>query len=88
MSGIIHLFNFVCTSPPSGFLGQCLENLLFDNKFWLSSLEDDVAIKISIEKDTLNLIYKSILMQEGTVGDNALTVLVPLKLLHHGAVAD
>lgn len=42
-----------------------MENLLFDQKLWLSSLEEDVAIEVSIQEDTLNLIYKGILMQEG-----------------------
>ncbi|XP_054457610.1 SH3 domain and tetratricopeptide repeat-containing protein 1 isoform X1 [Anoplopoma fimbria] len=49
-----------------GFLGQCMENLLWDQKFWLSSLEDDIAIEVSLQEDTLNLIYKGILMQEGS----------------------
>ncbi|XP_029310927.1 SH3 domain and tetratricopeptide repeat-containing protein 1 [Cottoperca gobio] len=50
-----------------GFLGRCMENLLFDQKFWLSSLEEDIAIEVSIQEDTLNLIYKGILMQEGSL---------------------
>ncbi|XP_010751322.2 SH3 domain and tetratricopeptide repeat-containing protein 1 isoform X1 [Larimichthys crocea] len=50
-----------------GFLGQCMENLLFDQKFWLSSLGEDIAIEVSIQEDTLNLIYKGILMQEGSL---------------------
>uniref|UniRef100_A0A665WN78 SH3 domain and tetratricopeptide repeats 1 n=1 Tax=Echeneis naucrates TaxID=173247 RepID=A0A665WN78_ECHNA len=48
-----------------GFLGQCMENLLFDPTFWLSSFEDDVSIEVSIPEETLNLTYKRILMQEG-----------------------
>ncbi|XP_067435120.1 SH3 domain and tetratricopeptide repeat-containing protein 1 [Thunnus thynnus] len=51
----------------TGFLGQCMENLLLDEKFWLSSLEEDIAIKVSIQEDTLNLLYKGILMQEGSL---------------------
>ncbi|KAM9335636.1 SH3 domain and tetratricopeptide repeat-containing protein 1 [Symphorus nematophorus] len=50
-----------------GFLGQCMENLLLDQKFWLNSLEEDIAIEVSIQEDTLNLIYKGILMQEGSL---------------------
>ncbi|KAI3376687.1 hypothetical protein L3Q82_017118 [Scortum barcoo] len=50
-----------------GFLGHCMENLLLDQKFWLSSLEENIAIEISIQEDTLNLIYKGILMQEGSL---------------------
>ncbi|XP_026155124.1 SH3 domain and tetratricopeptide repeat-containing protein 1 [Mastacembelus armatus] len=50
-----------------GFLAQCMENLLLDQKFWLSSLEEEVAIVVSIQEETLNLIYKGILMQEGSL---------------------
>ncbi|XP_041820832.1 SH3 domain and tetratricopeptide repeat-containing protein 1 [Chelmon rostratus] len=56
-----------------GVLGQCMENLLFDQKFWLSSLEDDVSISVSIQEDTLNLIYKGILMQEGSLFASCIT---------------
>ncbi|KAL0970032.1 hypothetical protein UPYG_G00236190 [Umbra pygmaea] len=50
-----------------GFLGLCLENLLLDQEFWLSSLDqEDVSIEISIPEETLNLMYKGILMQEGS----------------------
>ncbi|XP_023119379.2 SH3 domain and tetratricopeptide repeat-containing protein 1 isoform X1 [Amphiprion ocellaris] len=49
-----------------GFLSHCMENLLLDQMFWLSSLEEDIAIKVSIQEETLNLIYKGILMQEGS----------------------
>lgn len=42
-----------------------MENLLLDQKFWLSSLGDDIAIDVSIQEETLDLIYKGILMQEG-----------------------
>uniref|UniRef100_A0A3B4XHE1 SH3 domain and tetratricopeptide repeats 1 n=1 Tax=Seriola lalandi dorsalis TaxID=1841481 RepID=A0A3B4XHE1_SERLL len=45
----------------------CMESLLLDQTFWLSSLEDDVAIEVSIQEETLNLIYKRILMQEGSL---------------------
>uniref|UniRef100_A0A8D3E2X6 SH3 domain-containing protein n=1 Tax=Scophthalmus maximus TaxID=52904 RepID=A0A8D3E2X6_SCOMX len=47
--------------------GHCMENLLFDEKFWLSSLEENFAIEVSIQEETLNLIYKGILMQEGSL---------------------
>ncbi|KAM7365951.1 hypothetical protein PAMP_015427 [Pampus punctatissimus] len=51
----------------TGFLGQCMENLLVDQKFWLSSLEEDISIEVSIQEETLNLLYKGILMQEGSL---------------------
>ncbi|XP_064201016.1 SH3 domain and tetratricopeptide repeat-containing protein 1 isoform X1 [Anguilla rostrata] len=50
-----------------GFLGQCMENLLMDQEFWLNSLEqDDPGIEVSVEEETLSLMYKGILMQEGS----------------------
>uniref|UniRef100_A0A8C6T755 SH3 domain and tetratricopeptide repeats 1 n=1 Tax=Neogobius melanostomus TaxID=47308 RepID=A0A8C6T755_9GOBI len=48
-----------------GFLGHCLEGVLFDPKLWLQSVEEDVSLEVSLLEDTLNLIYKGILMQEG-----------------------
>jgi hypothetical protein len=40
-----------------------MENLLLDQDFWLSSLDQEYfAIEISIQEETLN---KGILMQEG-----------------------
>lgn len=43
-----------------------MENLLLDQDFWLSSMDEkNVGIEISIQEDTLNLMYKGILMQEG-----------------------
>ncbi|XP_068164501.1 SH3 domain and tetratricopeptide repeat-containing protein 1 [Antennarius striatus] len=50
-----------------GLLGLCLESLLFDQTFWLSSLEEDVAIDVSVQEDTLNAVYKGILMQEDSL---------------------
>lgn len=50
----------------SGFLGQCMENLLLDQNFWLNSLDqEDAGIEISITEETINLMYRAILMQEG-----------------------
>ncbi|KAJ8269762.1 hypothetical protein COCON_G00123690 [Conger conger] len=50
-----------------GFLGQCMENLLMDQEFWLNSLEqDDPGIEVSVREETLSLMYKGILMQEGS----------------------
>ncbi|XP_060887050.1 SH3 domain and tetratricopeptide repeat-containing protein 1 [Labrus mixtus] len=50
-----------------GFLALCLENLLLEQKFWLRSLEDDVSVEVSVEEETLNLMYRGILMQEGSL---------------------
>uniref|UniRef100_A0A3P9MDM6 SH3 domain and tetratricopeptide repeats 1 n=1 Tax=Oryzias latipes TaxID=8090 RepID=A0A3P9MDM6_ORYLA len=50
-----------------GFLGHCLEDLLLDEKVWLSSLEEDVGVEVSIQEEALNLFHKGILMQEGSL---------------------
>uniref|UniRef100_A0A672PXA9 SH3 domain and tetratricopeptide repeat-containing protein 1-like n=1 Tax=Sinocyclocheilus grahami TaxID=75366 RepID=A0A672PXA9_SINGR len=47
-----------------GFLGQCMENLLMNQEFWLISLDQHSGIEISIKEETLNLMYKGFLMQE------------------------
>ncbi|XP_016144554.1 SH3 domain and tetratricopeptide repeat-containing protein 1 [Sinocyclocheilus grahami] len=49
-----------------GFLGQCMENLLMNQEFWLISLDQHSGIEISIKEETLNLMYKGFLMQEGS----------------------
>ncbi|XP_026859602.2 SH3 domain and tetratricopeptide repeat-containing protein 1 isoform X2 [Electrophorus electricus] len=50
-----------------GFLGQCLENLLLDQEFWLNTLDQkDSGIEVSIKEEMLNLMYKRFLMQEGS----------------------
>uniref|UniRef100_A0A4W5N779 SH3 domain and tetratricopeptide repeats 1 n=1 Tax=Hucho hucho TaxID=62062 RepID=A0A4W5N779_9TELE len=65
-----------------GFLGQCMENLLLDQDFWLSSMDQrNVGIEISIQEETLNLMYKGILMQEG----NSLTLYLCLKCCSTGS---
>ncbi|KAF3697462.1 SH3 domain and tetratricopeptide repeat-containing protein 1 [Channa argus] len=52
---------------PTGLLGKCMENLLLDQKFWLRSLDEDIAIVASIQEVTLKLMYKAILMEEGSL---------------------
>lgn len=49
-----------------GFLSHCLESALFDPKLWLQSVKEDVSVEVSLVPETLNVIYKSILMQEGS----------------------
>ncbi|XP_034020125.1 SH3 domain and tetratricopeptide repeat-containing protein 1 isoform X2 [Thalassophryne amazonica] len=51
----------------TGLVAQCMENLLVDQTFWLTSLEEDVAIEVSIQEETLNLIYKGILLHDGSL---------------------
>ncbi|XP_069015148.1 SH3 domain and tetratricopeptide repeat-containing protein 1 [Embiotoca jacksoni] len=50
-----------------GFLAKCMENLLLDETIWLTSLEDDIGIKVSIQEETLDLFYRGIIMQEGSL---------------------
>ncbi|XP_028823117.1 SH3 domain and tetratricopeptide repeat-containing protein 1 isoform X2 [Denticeps clupeoides] len=50
-----------------GFLGQCMENLLLDQKFWINCLDrENTGIEIFIKEETMNLMYKGLLMQEGS----------------------
>ncbi|XP_061566324.1 SH3 domain and tetratricopeptide repeat-containing protein 1 isoform X2 [Cololabis saira] len=51
----------------TGFLAHCLENLLLDQRVWLTSLEEDISIRVRIHEETLNLVYRSLLMQEGSL---------------------
>ncbi|XP_034532944.1 SH3 domain and tetratricopeptide repeat-containing protein 1 [Notolabrus celidotus] len=50
-----------------GFLGLCLENLLLEQRSWLSSLEDHISVEVSVQEETLSLMYRGILMQEGSL---------------------
>ncbi|KAF7649446.1 hypothetical protein LDENG_00141200 [Lucifuga dentata] len=59
------VFKFT-TYYTTGFLSHCVENLLLDQKFWLTGLEDDVSVDVSVQDETLSLIYRSVLMQEGS----------------------
>ncbi|XP_059932700.1 SH3 domain and tetratricopeptide repeat-containing protein 1 [Gadus macrocephalus] len=50
-----------------GFLDQCMESLLFEQKFWIQSLDrDDLGIEVSVPEDSLHLMVKGLLMQEGS----------------------
>ncbi|MEE6462562.1 hypothetical protein FKM82_001638 [Ascaphus truei] len=49
-----------------GFLNHCMENMFLDQSFWLSSPEEeDTGIQVCINEESLNLIYKGLLMEEG-----------------------
>ncbi|XP_056156219.1 SH3 domain and tetratricopeptide repeat-containing protein 1 [Lampris incognitus] len=50
-----------------GLLGHCMESLLLEQTFWLTSLDKDMGIEVSVQEDTLNLMYKGILMQSGSL---------------------
>ncbi|CAJ1086449.1 SH3 domain and tetratricopeptide repeat-containing protein 1 [Xyrichtys novacula] len=51
----------------TGFLALCLENLLLEQKSWLSPPEDQVSVEVSFQEETLGLMYRGILMQEGSL---------------------
>uniref|UniRef100_A0A7M4E525 SH3 domain and tetratricopeptide repeats 1 n=1 Tax=Crocodylus porosus TaxID=8502 RepID=A0A7M4E525_CROPO len=55
-----------------GFVNHCMENLLLNQSFWLSSQEknngkqEEARIEVSINEESLNLMYRDLLIQEGT----------------------
>ncbi|KAF2976544.1 hypothetical protein EK904_014364, partial [Melospiza melodia maxima] len=50
-----------------GFINHCMENLFLDQSFWLHSQEEeDTGIEVCINKKSLNLMYRSLLVQEGS----------------------
>lgn len=49
-----------------GFINHCMENLFLDQSFWLySQEEEDTGIEVCINEKSLNLMYRSLLLQEG-----------------------
>lgn len=49
-----------------GFINHCMENLFLDQSFWLySQEEEDTGIEVCINEKSLNLMYRSLLVQEG-----------------------
>ncbi|XP_059506725.1 SH3 domain and tetratricopeptide repeat-containing protein 2 isoform X2 [Stegostoma tigrinum] len=49
-----------------GFVGRCLENLLFDQHFWLNvSVVEDVKIQVEVNEADLSMMYLDLLLQEG-----------------------
>ncbi|XP_005045540.1 PREDICTED: SH3 domain and tetratricopeptide repeat-containing protein 1 isoform X2 [Ficedula albicollis] len=50
-----------------GFINHCMENLFLDQSFWLySQEEEDTGIEVCINEKSLNLMYRSLLVQEGS----------------------
>uniref|UniRef100_H3AWA8 SH3 domain and tetratricopeptide repeats 1 n=1 Tax=Latimeria chalumnae TaxID=7897 RepID=H3AWA8_LATCH len=52
-----------------GFVSHCMETVLLDQAFWLNCLEDDdddAGIDVQINEQMLKLMYKGLLIQEGT----------------------
>ncbi|XP_061857957.1 SH3 domain and tetratricopeptide repeat-containing protein 2 isoform X6 [Colius striatus] len=49
-----------------GYVGSCLEQLLFDQEYWLNcALMEDTEIRVSVDEDHLATIYVGLLLQEG-----------------------
>ncbi|KAM6071815.1 SH3 domain and tetratricopeptide repeat-containing protein 1 isoform 1-T3 [Theristicus caerulescens] len=60
-----------------GFINHCMENLFLDQSFWLySQEEEETGIEVCINEKSLNLMYRSLLVQEG-----AFFVLCPDNLI-------
>uniref|UniRef100_A0A8D0F0E7 SH3 domain and tetratricopeptide repeats 1 n=1 Tax=Strix occidentalis caurina TaxID=311401 RepID=A0A8D0F0E7_STROC len=49
-----------------GFINHCMENLFLDQSFWLyPQEEEETGIEVYINEKSLNLMYRSLLVQEG-----------------------
>ncbi|KAE8629039.1 hypothetical protein XENTR_v10000336 [Xenopus tropicalis] len=67
-----------------GFLNHCLENMFLGQSFWLSSPEEeDAGLQVCVKEESLNLIYRNLLMEEETVA-----VLCADNLTRQAAVVD
>ncbi|KAM4807630.1 SH3 domain and tetratricopeptide repeat-containing protein 1 [Rhinophrynus dorsalis] len=67
-----------------GFLNHCMENMFLDQSFWLSSPEEeDAGIHVCVNEESLNLIYKGLLMEEGMF-----FVLCPDDQVRQAAIVD
>uniref|UniRef100_A0A8C5JSP5 SH3 domain and tetratricopeptide repeats 1 n=1 Tax=Junco hyemalis TaxID=40217 RepID=A0A8C5JSP5_JUNHY len=67
-----------------GFINHCMENLFLDQSFWLySQEEEDTGIEVCINEKSLNLMYRSLLVQEGSFfvlySDNTIKMMVTDK---------
>jgi len=60
------------TAFPVGFLGyvgSCLEQLLFDWEYWLNcALMEDTEVRVTVDEVRLATIYMGLLLQEGEKG--------------------
>uniref|UniRef100_A0A7M4E579 SH3 domain and tetratricopeptide repeats 1 n=1 Tax=Crocodylus porosus TaxID=8502 RepID=A0A7M4E579_CROPO len=60
-----------------GFVNHCMENLLLNQSFWLSSQEknngkqEEARIEVSINEESLNLMYRDLLIQEVPKGNKS-----------------
>uniref|UniRef100_A0A670JCB6 SH3 domain and tetratricopeptide repeats 1 n=1 Tax=Podarcis muralis TaxID=64176 RepID=A0A670JCB6_PODMU len=63
-----------------GFLNHCMENLLLDDYFWLSSSEESVGIDVSLDEECLGMIYRGLLIQEVSLSYNQMSIEIDLML--------
>ncbi|KAG6935859.1 SH3 domain and tetratricopeptide repeats 1 [Chelydra serpentina] len=71
-----------------GFINHCMENMLLDQSFWLCSQEEnedkeEAGIEVCINEESLNSMYRGLLIQEGTF-----FVLCPDNLIRETTAAD
>ncbi|NXK95478.1 S3TC2 protein, partial [Formicarius rufipectus] len=56
-----------------GYVGSCLEQLLFDQEYWLNcALMEDTEIRVTVDEDHLATIYMDLLLQEGNFFSRAM----------------
>lgn len=48
-----------------GFLSLCLETLLLEPESWLTSWEEEARVEVRVPEETLRLVYRGLLLQEG-----------------------
>ncbi|NWQ80273.1 S3TC2 protein, partial [Columbina picui] len=49
-----------------GYVGSCLEQVLFDQEYWLNcALMEDTEVRVTVDEDRLAAIYMGLLLQEG-----------------------
>ncbi|XP_009081079.1 PREDICTED: SH3 domain and tetratricopeptide repeat-containing protein 2, partial [Acanthisitta chloris] len=49
-----------------GYVGRCLEQLLFGQEYWLNcALVEDTEVRVTVDEDHLATIYMGLLLQEG-----------------------
>ncbi|NWS65508.1 S3TC2 protein, partial [Crotophaga sulcirostris] len=49
-----------------GYVGSCLEQLLFDKEYWLNcAVMEDTEVRVTVDEDHLATIYMGLLLQEG-----------------------
>ncbi|TRZ13901.1 hypothetical protein HGM15179_013199 [Zosterops borbonicus] len=52
-----------------GYVGTCLEQLLFAQEFWLDcALVEDTELRVTVDEEHLATIYMDLLLQEGGMG--------------------